>query len=178
MHVIDTSKHLKKHYFALERMSWLYSLLYSCSVMSDFLWPHGLQHARLPCPSLSPGVCTNSCPLSQWCHPTISSSVIPSPPTFNLSQHQGLFKWVHFVSGGQSIGVPASASVLPMNIQDWFSLGWTGWISLQSMWLSSVFSNTIVQKHQFFGAQLSLWSNSHNPSMHGPWCLSPQALIR
>ena len=75
-------------------MSWLYSLLYSCSVMSDFLWPHGLQHARLPCPSLSPGVCTNSCPLSQWCHPTISSSVIPSPPTFNLSQHQGLFQWV------------------------------------------------------------------------------------
>ena len=160
MHVIDTSKHLKKHYFALERMSWLYSLLYSCSVMSDFLWPHGLQHARLPCPSLSPGVCTNSCPLSQWCHPTISSSVIPSPPTFNLSQHQGLFQWVsssHQVAKVLSF----SYSISPSNIQRWFPLGLIGLVSLQSKGLSRVFSNTTVQKHQFLGAQPSLWSNSH-----------------
>ena len=131
--------------------------------MSDSLRPHGLKHARLPCPSPTPGAYSNSCPLSQWCHPTISSSVIPfssclqSFPTsesFQMSQF--------FVSGGQSVGVSASASVLPMNIQDWFPLGWAGWISLQSKGLSRVFSNTTVQKHQFFGAQLSLWSNSHN----------------
>ena len=95
-------------------------------VMSDPLWPHGLQHPRLPCPSLSPGVCSNSCPLSRRCHPTISSSVTPSPPSLSLSQHQGLFQWV--TSGGQSIG--ASASVIPMNTQGWFPLGLTGSISL------------------------------------------------
>ena len=91
--------------------------------MSDSLRPHRLQHARLPCPSPTPGVYSNSCPLSQWCHPTISSSVVPSPPTFNLSQNQSLFKWVGSSHQYQSIGVSASALVLPMNIQDWFPLG-------------------------------------------------------
>ena len=135
---------------------------FSRSVRSNSLQPHGLQHARLPCPSPSPGACSNSCPSSQWCHPTISSSVIsyslclPSFPT------SGSFLRCHFfASGGQSIGVSASASVLPMHIQDWFPLGLTRWISLQSKGLSRVFSNTTVQKHQFFGAQLSLWSHSH-----------------
>ena len=129
----------------------------SSSVVSGSLWPHGPQHARPPCPSPTPGVHPNSCPWSRWCHPTISSSVSPSPPAFNLSQHQGLFKWVKFFeSGGQSIGVSASASVLPTNIQDWFPLGWTGLISVHSKGLSRVFFNTTVQKHQFFGAQLSL----------------------
>ena len=117
---------------------------------------------RLPCASLSPGVCSNSCPLSQWCHLIISSSVTPSPLAFNLSQHQGLFQWVDSLpSGGQSIGASASVLVLPMNIQDWFPLGLTGLISLQSKGLSRVFSSTAVQKHQFFSAQPALWSNSH-----------------
>ena len=112
------------------------------------LRPHGLQHARLPCPSPTPKVYSNSCPLSQWCHPTISSSVFPFPASgsFQMSQL--------FASGGQSIGVSASTPVFPMNIQDWFPLGWTGWISLQSKGLSRVFFNSTVQKHQFFGTQL------------------------
>ena len=118
------------------------------------LRPHGLQHARLPCPSPTPGAYSNSCPLSQWCHPTISSSVIP----FSCLQSfpaSGSFPVIQFfASGGQIIGVSASTSVLPMNIQDW-SLGWTGWISLLSKELSRVFSNTTVQKHQFLGTQLS-----------------------
>ena len=136
-------------------------LLFSRSVISDSLWPRGLQHTRLPCPSSSPGACSNSCPLSQWCHPTISSSVASCLQSFPAS---GSFPMSHlFPSGGQSIGVSASASVLPMNIQDWFPLGWTGWISLQSKGLSRVFSNTTVRKHQFFGAQpLLRWSGSHN----------------
>ena len=120
-------------------------------------WSHGLQHARPPCPSPTPRVYSNSCPLSWWCHPTISSSVIsfssclwyfPASGSFQMSQF--------FRSGGQSIGVSVSASVLPMNIQDWLPLGLTGWISLQSKGLSRVFSSTTVQKHQFFGTQLSL----------------------
>ena len=130
--------------------------------MFDSLQPHGLQHARLPCPSPTPGAYSNSCPLSQWCHSTILSSVSPSPPAFNLSQHQGLLKWVgslHQVA--KVLGVSASASVLPMNIQSWFPLGLTGLISLQSKGLSRVFSNTTVQKHKFFSIQPSLWSNSH-----------------
>ena len=131
-------------------------LLISCSVMSDSLWPHGLQHARVTCPSPSPGAFSNPCPLSQWCHPTISSSVIPSSSCLQSFPAAGSFPMSHFASGGQSIGVSASASVLPMNIQDWFPLGWTVLISLQSQGLSRVFSNTTVQKHQFFGAQLSL----------------------
>ena len=109
------------------------SVQFSCSVVSDSLRPHGLQHARLPYPSPTPGACSNSCPSSWWCHPTISSSVVPSPPAFKLSQRQGLFPVnLFFVSCGQSIGASASASVLPMNIQDWFPLGWTGLISLLS----------------------------------------------
>ena len=135
---------------------------FSHSFVSDSLWPHGLQFARLPCPSPTPRACSNSCPSSQWCHPTISSHPLssPSPPAFNLPQHQGLLQCQFFASSGQSIGISASASVLPVNIQDWFPLGWTGWISLQAKGLSRVF-NTTVQKHQFFGAQPSSQSNSH-----------------
>ena len=130
--------------------------------MSDSLRPHRLQDARLPCPSLTPGSCSNSWPSSRWCHPTISSSVIPFSYCLQSFQASGLFQINQFFSsGGQRIGVSASASVLPMNIQDWFPLEWTGWISLQSKGLSRVFSNTTVQKHQFFGAQLSSQSNSH-----------------
>ena len=138
------------------------SVQFSCSVMSYSLWPHGLQHVRPPCPSPIPRVYSNSCPLSQWCHPTISSSVIPFSSCLQPFPASGSFSRSQlFTSGGQSIGVSASASVLPMNNQDWFPLGWTGWISLQSKGLSRVFSNTTVQKHQFLGAQLSLWSNSY-----------------
>ena len=137
-------------------------LVYRSTVWFDSLPPHGLQQARFPCPSPTPGACSNSCPSSQWCHPTISSSVVsfssclqsfPTTGSFPMSQF--------FTSGGHSIGVSASASVLPMNIQDWFPLGWTGWISLLSKGLSRGFSNTTVQKHQFFGTQLSSQSNSH-----------------
>ena len=118
--------------------------------------------ARLPCPSPTPGVYSNSCPSSQWYNPTISSSVIPFSSCLQSSSASGSFQMSQFFSsGGQSIGVSASASVLPMNIQDWFPLGLTGWISLLSKGLSKVFSNTTVQKHQFFGTQLSLQSNSH-----------------
>ena len=128
-------------------------LLFSCSVMSDSLWPHGLQHARLPCPSLSPRVCSNSCPLSRWRHPIISSSVLPfssGPQSFPAS---GFFSMSQlFVLVGRSIRASASASVLPVNIWGWFPLGLTGLISLQSKGLSRVFSNTTVQKHQFFTA--------------------------
>ena len=130
--------------------------------MSDSLWPHGLQHARLPCPSPTPRTYLNSCPSSRWCHPTISSSVIYFSSHLQSFPASGSFPVSRFfTSGGQSIGVSASASVLPMSINGWFPLGWTGWISLQSKGPSRVFSNTIVQKNQFFGAPLSLWSNSH-----------------
>ena len=135
---------------------------FSRSVVSDSLRPHGLQHARPVCPSPTPGVYSNSCPLSQWCHPAISSSVTRFSSFPQSSPASGSFLMSQFfASGGQSIGVSASTSVLPMNIEDWSPLGWTGWISLQSKGLSRVFSNTIVQKHQFFGAQLSSQSNSH-----------------
>ena len=138
------------------------SVQFSCSVMSDSLWPHGLQHNRPPCPSPTPGACSNSCPLRQWCHPTISSSVVPfSSCLQSFPASRSFPKSWFFSSGDQSIEVSASASVLPANIQDWFPLGWTGWISLQSKGLSRVFSNTTVWKHQFFSAHLSLWSNSH-----------------
>ena len=138
------------------------SVQFSCSVMPDSLWPHEPQHARPPCPSPTPRVYPNSFASSRWCHPAISSSVIPfsscpqslpASGSFPMSQ---LFAW-----GGQSPGVSASASVLPMNIQDWSPSEWTCWISLQSKGLSRVFSNTTLQKHQFFGAQLSSQSNSH-----------------
>ena len=130
--------------------------------MSDSLRPHGLQHTRLPCPSLFPRVCSNSGPVSWRCHPTISSSVTPfssCPQSFPAS---GSFPRNRlFSSGGQSIGASASASVLPMNIQGWFPLGLSGSISLQFTGLSRVFSSTTVRKHQFFSAQTSLWSNTH-----------------
>ena len=123
----------------------------------DFLRPHELQHTRPPCPSPTPRACSNSCPSSRWCHPTISSSVVPFYSCLQFFPASGFFQMSQFfTSNGQSIGASASASVLPMNIQDWFPLGWTGWISLQSKGLSKIFSNTTVQKHQFFGAQLSL----------------------
>ena len=136
-------------------------LLLSHPVMSGSLWPHGLQYLRLPCPSSSSRSCSNSCPLSRWSHPTVSSSVVPfssCPQSFPASGSFPMSQF--FTSGGQSIGVSSSASVFPMNIQDWFPLGWTSRISLQSKGLSRVFSNTTVQKHQFFGTQLSSQSNS------------------
>ena len=147
--------HLKTYQFT--------SVQFSRSVMSDSLQPSELQHAKPPCPSPTPRAYSNSCPLSRWCHPTISSSVVPFssclqslPPSGSFPMSQ-LFTW-----GSQSIGVSASASVLPMNTQDWSPLGWTGWISLQTKGLSRVFSsNTTVQKHQFCGTQLYSQSNSH-----------------
>ena len=127
-----------------------------------FLQPHELQHARPPCPSPTPGVYPNSCPSSRWCHPAISSSVVPFSSCPKSLRASGSFPMSQlFVCSGQSIGVSASSSVLPMNTQDLSPLGWTGWIFLQSKGLSRVFSNTTVQKHQFFGAQLSSQSNSH-----------------
>ena len=138
------------------------SVQISHSVVSDSLQPHELQHTRLPCPSLTPGACSNSYPLGRWCHPTISSSVISFSSCLQSFPVSGSFpRCQFFASGGQSIGVLASASVLPMNIQDWSPLGWTGWISLQSKGLSRVFSNTTIQMHQFFGAQPFLLSISH-----------------
>ena len=137
-------------------------LLFSCSVMSDSLQPHGLQLARLVCPSPSTRACSNSCPLSQWCHPTILSSIVPFSSCLQSFPASGSFQMSQFfASGGQRIGVPASASVLPVNILDWFPLGLTGLISLQSKALWRVFSNITVQKHQFFSIHPSLWSNSH-----------------
>ena len=133
------------------------SVQFSLSVVSDFLWPHGLQHARVPYSSPTPRAYSNSCPLSWWCNPMISSSVIPFSPHLQSFPASGSFLMNQlFASDGQSIGVSASALALPMTIQDWFPLGWTGWFSLQSKELSRVSSNTKVQKHQFFGAQLSL----------------------
>ena len=153
----------KKYIYLLKNiLHTLCSVQFSHSVVSDSLRPHESQHARPPCPSPTPGVHPNSCASSQWCHPAISSTVIPflscpqslpESESFPMSQ---LFTW-----GGQSIGVSALASVLPTNTQDWSRLGWAGWISLQSKGLSRVFSNTTVQKHQFFGTQLSSQSNSH-----------------
>ena len=132
------------------------------SVVSDFLPSHESQLARPPCPSPTPGVYPNSCPSSQWGHPAISSSVVPFSSCLQSLPASASFPMSHlFTWGGQSIGVSVSASVFPMNTQDWSPLGWTGWISLQSKGLSRVFSNTTVQKHQFFSAQLSWQSNSH-----------------
>ena len=136
-------------------------LLFSRSVVCNSFRPQGLQHARLPCPSPSPRACWNSRPLSQWCHPTISSSIVPfSSCLQSFPASEFLMSWL-FPSGDQSIGASVSVSVLPMNIQDWFPLGLTGLIPLQSKGLSRVFYNTTAQKHQFFGPQPSLWSNSH-----------------
>ena len=133
------------------------SVQFSCSVMSDSLWPHELQQTGPPCPSPTPRVHPHPCPLSRWCHPTISSSVIPFSSCPQSFQESGSFQMSQlFTSSGQSIGVSASTSFLPVNTQDWSPLGWTGWISLQSKGLLRVFSNTTVQKHQFFSTQLSL----------------------
>ena len=129
--------------------------------MSDSLRPHGLQQARPLCSSPTPRVHSNPCPLSWWCHPTISSSVIPFSHLQSLPASGSSAMSQFFASGGQRIRVSALASILPMNIPDWFPLGWTGWVSLHSTGLSRVSSNTTSQKHQFFGAQLSLQSNSH-----------------
>ena len=145
-------------------MHWYFynAVQFSHLVVSNSLWPHGLQHARLPCPSPTPGACSDSCPLSLWCHPTISSTVVPfssCPQSFPAS---GSFPMSQLLaSGSQSIRASASTSVPPMNIQDWSPLGLTGLISLQSKGFSRVYSNTTVQNHQFFGAQFSSQSNSH-----------------
>ena len=136
------------------------SVQFSCSVMSDSLWPHGLQHARPPCPTPAPGLYTNSCPSSWWCHPAISSSVIPYSYLQSFPAGSFPVSWL-FASGGQSIGTSASASVLPVNIPDWFPLGLTDLISLLSKGLWRVFSTTTIWRHQFFSAQPSLWCNSH-----------------
>ena len=135
------------------------SVQFICSVMSDFLQLHELQHTRPPCPSPTPRVYPNPCSSSRWCHPAISSSVVPfsCPQSFSASRSFQMSQI--FASGCQSIGVSASTSVLPMNTKDWSPLGWTGWISLQFKGLSRVFSNTTVQKNQFFSAQLSFFFN-------------------
>ena len=138
------------------------SVQFTCSVVSDSLWPHESQHASPPCPSPTPGVHSDSRPKSWWYHPAISSSVVPfssCPQSLPASESFPMSQL--FATGGQSIGASASASVLPMNTQDWSPLGWTGWSSLQSKGLSRVFSNTTVQKYQFFRAQLSSQSNSY-----------------
>ena len=135
---------------------------FNCSVMFDSLWPRRLQDDRPPCPSPTPRAYSNSCPLSWWCHSTISSSVCPFSSCLHSFPASGSLQMSQlFISGGQSIRVSASTSVLPLNTQDWSPLGWTCWISLQSKRLSSVFSNTTVQKHQFFVTKLSSHSNSH-----------------
>ena len=152
-----------KIYLLFSIVEWtpMQSAQVSCSIMSNSLQPHGLQHAGIPCPSTT-GACTNSCLSSWWCHPTISSSVILFSSYLQSFLASGSFLMSQlFTSGDQSIGVSASASVLPMNIQDWFPLGLTGLISLQSKGLSRVFSNTTVQKYQFFNIKLSLRSDSH-----------------
>ena len=152
----------KSHRFILcERLSFS-QLQFNCSVVSDSLLPYGLQYPGLPCPSPTPRACSNSCPLSQWCHPVISSSIIPFSSCLQSLSASGSFLIIQFfTSDGQSIGASASSSVLPMNIQNWFPLGLTDLISLWPKGSSRIFSNTTVQKYQFFGTQLSLWSSSH-----------------
>ena len=140
----------------------VHSVQFSHSVVSNSLQPHESQHARPPCPSPSPGVHSDSRPLSPWCHPVILSSVVPfssCPQSLPASEYFPMSQ--HFAWGGRSTGVSALASFLPKKAQGWSPLEWTGWISLQSKGLSTVFSNTTVQKHQFFGAQLYSQSNSH-----------------
>ena len=142
-------------------MNW-YSVQFSRSVMSDSLRTQKLQHTRPPCPSPTPRVHSDSCPLSQWCHPAISSSVVPFSSCPQSLPALGSFPMSQlFTRGGQSTGLSASASLPPKNSQGWSPSEWTGWISLKSKGLLRVFSNTTVQRHQFFGTQLSLWSNSH-----------------
>ena len=140
---------------------WYVLLSFSCSVVSNSLQPHGLQHTRPPCPFPTPRVYSNSCPLSRWCHPTISSSVVPFSCLQSFPASESFPISQFFASGGQRTGASVWESVLPMNIQDWFPSGLTGLISLQSKGLSRDFSNTTVQKNQFFGTQLPLWFKSH-----------------
>ena len=162
MQILEISPAFAGDWFRKLDISQFSSVQFSCSVVSDSLWPHGMQHARAPCPSPTSWIYSNSWPLNQWCHPTISSSVIPFSSCLQSIPASGSFPMSQFfASGGQSTEVSLSASVLPMNIQDWFHLGWTDWISLLSVGLPRVFSNTTVQKHQFFIAQLSSQSNSH-----------------
>ena len=153
---------------AIVNLAHVYKFLvvqFSCSVVSDSLRPHGLQHARPPCSSPTPRVYSNSCPLSWWCHPTILSSVVPFSSCLQSFPASGSFPMSQlFASGGQSIGVSASTLVLPMNTQDWFPLGWTGWISLQSKGLSRVFSNTIIRK--FNSSALSFLYSPTLTSVH------------
>ena len=158
-HMAPYEKHTHTHTHTHTHIS---SVQSSRSVVSYSLQPHWLQHVRPPWPSPTLRACSNSCPSSQWYHPTISSSVVPFFSCLLSFSASGSFPMSQFFTlSGQSIGASASASVLPMNIQDWFPLGQTDWISLQSKGLSRVFSNTTVQKHQFFSTQLSLWFNSH-----------------
>ena len=139
----------------------MHSVQFSHSVMSKSLQPHGLQHTRLPCPSPTPGACSNSCPSSRWCNPTISSPVVPfSSCLQSFTASESFQRNQFFTSGGQSIEASASASVLPMNIQDWFPLGWTGWIFLLSKRLSRVLQTT-VQKHQFLHSAIFMVQLSH-----------------
>ena len=156
LQMVTAAMKLKDSY-SLEGRLWLTSVHFSHSVVSDSLQPHQPQHARPSCPSPTPRVYWNPCPSSWWCYPPISSSVIPfssCPQSLQASEYFQMSQ--HFTSGGQRIGVSASTSVLPMNTQHWSPLGWIDWISLESKVLSRVFSNTTVQKHQFFTAQLSL----------------------
>ena len=156
-HIIIIIKNIKYKERNLKVSKQKHSLQFSRSVMSNSLQPLGLQHARHPCPSPTPRVYPNTCPLNRWYHATISSSVIPFSFCLQSFSASGSFPMSQLIiSGGQSIGVPASASVLPMNNQDWFPLGWTDWIFFQSKGLSRVLSNTTVQKHQFFSTQFSL----------------------
>ena len=158
-----THTHTHTHTEIYVYMSWFSTKQsqFSCSVVSVSLWPHRMQHTRLPCPSTTPGAYSNSCPSSRWCHSTILSSIISSSCFQFFPALRSFTMRQFFTSDGQSFDVSASALVLPMNIQGWFALGWTGWISLQSKGLSRVFSSTTVQKYHFFGTQLSLQSNSH-----------------
>ena len=151
------------------KLNYLFSQ-FSCSVVSDSLRPHEPQHARPPCPSPTPGVYPNPCPLSRWCHPTISSSVIPFSSCRQSFPASGSFPMSQlFTSDGQSIGVSVSTSFLPMNTQDWSPLGWSGWISSQSKGLSRVFSNTTVEKHQFFSSVLSFLYSPTLTSIYDHW---------
>ena len=154
---LSSTNNISDWHFCFLLLVLRYRYQFSCSVVSDSLWPHEPQHARPPCPSPTPGVYPNPCPSSRWCHPAISFSVVPFSSCPQSLPASGYFPMSQlFAQGGQSIGVSASTSVPPMNTQDWSPLGWTGWISLQSKGFSRVFSNTTVQKHQFFCAQLSL----------------------